>query len=123
MRNKFLGTGEPLVADRSPAPVVVRQSGQKSLELGATQVGGMAPTVEADARSHPMDISPLDEYAVMHVPGAPTQLVEDLDRVERRQRRGPRVHGLLWLCVHSVFSPPSRTAERIRVPRACHVMA
>jgi hypothetical protein len=111
MRNKFLGTGEPLVANRSPAPAFVRQSGQESLELGATQVGGMAPTVKADARSHPIDINPLDEYAVTHVPGAPTQLVEDLDRVEKAAEARPS-SSRFFIAVRSLsFFPAKRDSK------------
>jgi hypothetical protein len=81
----------------------------------------MAPAAKTDERSHPMDINLLGAYAVGKAADALVQLVEDLDRLQGRQGSDAGLHGLLLLCVHAVFSRPSRTASRIRVRRACHV--
>ncbi len=63
---------------------LVRQPGQKCLDLVAAQGGRMTYTVETDEGTNPVDIRLFGSYAVMQVAYALTQLVQNLDRTQRR---------------------------------------
>lgn len=57
----------------------------------------MPQAVEPNVRANPMDISPLGSYAVVQLPDALAQLVEDLERTQWRQVVGDGFHSLLAL--------------------------
>ena len=63
---------------------LVRQPRQKCLDLVAAQGGRMTYTMETDEGANPVDIRLFGSYAVMQVAYALTQLVQNLDRTQRR---------------------------------------
>lgn len=71
---------------RSCDSTLVRQPGQEGLDLGATQPGGMASTVIVGVRPNSMDIGLLGPYAVVQVPDALAQSVEDRERLQWQER-------------------------------------
>lgn len=89
--------GERLPMSRGRNAALVRKPRQEALDFHAPQRSWMPQTVEPNVRANPMDMSPLGSYAVVKIPDALAQLVENLDRTQWRQVVG-EVFIACWYC-------------------------
>lgn len=82
----------------------------------------MPQAVEPNVRPNPMDIIPLGSYAVVQIPDALAQLVEDLDRTQWRQVAGDDFHSplILFFCTAKMLI--HQAASRFRQNLVVDVM-